>query len=102
MACFQGDGDTATLLLDHGADVNAKTDVIIHDNLDVLYCRFIWHLNCMQEGWSPMYTACKVGIQIHKMLPILLDRGADVNDTDYVIIYTYIFICIYNSGTCCM
>lgn len=82
MASENGHVSTIELLLNHQADVNAKSDVrwMYHDNVSCIYVinhMIMRHLYYNQGGWTALHEAADNGhVAAVKML---LNYGADVN-----------------------
>ena len=82
-ACEGGYTDTAQLIINEGAETNSLDSVSFLNNFRTCIPVKVQH---MQDGRSPLVTACSGGHS--ETARLLIDNGAEVNKIDTVSIYT--------------
>lgn len=80
-AAYHGSVECAKLLIERGVDVNARNSVCI--------CICIDH---MQNGGTPLMSACHNTMHSAEIVQLLIERGADICAKDDVCHYTCVFM----------
>ena len=84
-ACYSGHRDVVELLLDHGADIEARTYLYERLPLDAACIKerlstvkLLLERGANANTWGSLYKACMIN-HVY-MLNLLLDHGADINN----------------------